>query len=70
LTNFQKFNYEIFIRIKNKSDPALLPTSYVSNESIKRTHNSHEIIPLSSVAEPHHVDAAAALGRAHDAAPA
>jgi hypothetical protein len=71
--------------MKNNSYPALLRTSYLSNETIKRTQNSHETIPLNllvhkivltttilfySVAEPHHFYAAPALGKNFDAAPA
>jgi hypothetical protein len=32
--------------MKNKHEPALLRTSYLSNEIIKRTPKSHETIPL------------------------
>jgi hypothetical protein len=34
--------------MKNKPDPALLPTSYLSNEIKDRMTKSHEIIALSS----------------------
>jgi hypothetical protein len=51
-TNFLKFKYEIFIKMKNNSYPDLLQTSYLSNETIKRTLYSHETIPLHVYFEP------------------
>jgi hypothetical protein len=45
-TNFLKFTYEIFIKMKNNSYLDLLGTSNLSNETIKKTQNSHETIPL------------------------
>jgi hypothetical protein len=32
--------------MKNKPDPTVLKTSFLSNESVKRTPKSHETIPL------------------------
>jgi hypothetical protein len=32
--------------MKHKNDPALLQTSYISNEIVKRTPKSHETISL------------------------
>jgi hypothetical protein len=55
--NFLKFKHENVIQMKNKHDPALLRPSNLSNE-IKRVTKSRETIPLSSIAESHHVDGA------------
>jgi hypothetical protein len=43
---FLKFNYENVFKMKNKPDPALLRTSYLSNKIKKRTLKSRETIPL------------------------
>jgi hypothetical protein len=43
---FQKFKYEIIIKMKNKPDLALLGSSYLFNEIKKRTLKSRETIPL------------------------
>jgi hypothetical protein len=48
-TFFYKFKYENIIIMKNKPDPALLRTSYLSNEIEKMTSKSHETIPLNNV---------------------
>jgi hypothetical protein len=49
MKNFQKLKYEIFVKMKNESDPALLRTSYLSKETIERTPNPHETILLKLV---------------------
>jgi hypothetical protein len=43
---FVKFMYENVIKKKNKPDPALVQTSYLSNEIEKRIPKSCETIPL------------------------
>jgi hypothetical protein len=43
---FLKFNYENVFKIKNKPNPALLGTSYLSNKIKKMTLKSRETIPL------------------------
>jgi hypothetical protein len=43
---FLKFKYENVHNMKNKPDPALLRTSYLSIEIKKRITKSHETIPL------------------------
>jgi hypothetical protein len=45
--NFFIFKYKNVIKMKNKPDPALLRTSYLSNEMKKMTQKSHEPIPFS-----------------------
>jgi hypothetical protein len=46
-TNFKKIKYEDLLKITNKPDPAILATSYLSNE-IKKGPKSRETIPLSN----------------------
>jgi hypothetical protein len=46
MSNLNKFKYENVHKMKNKPDPALLRTSYLSNEIKKRIPKSHETIPL------------------------
>jgi hypothetical protein len=40
------FEYNNVHTMKNKHDPALLRTSYLSNEIVKRTPKTHETNPL------------------------
>jgi hypothetical protein len=44
--------------MKNKPDPTVLKTSFLSNESVKRTPKSHETIPWKNyyVSDRHPVD--------------
>jgi hypothetical protein len=46
--NLKKILFAYFIKMKNNYDPALLQTSYLSNETIERILNSHGTIPLLS----------------------
>jgi hypothetical protein len=44
--NLNEFKYKSVIKIENKFDPALLRTSYLSNQIKKRITKSRETIPI------------------------